>query len=166
MVFPEEVSVSQSEVCEFDGVCSSAQWVSYQHYKSSEPNLENLWNNLARQRARFFSKNESFSERQYGFRKKLDVQHLQIWPNTWGKIDQKENEVSCFINFKQVFDSKFIGIRFHKVADYGFRGQNLKFWDGYSKDCFHYVQIRNIKSNKLPIRFGVPRGSILGPFRF
>ena len=71
--------------------------------------------------------------------------------------------MSCFIDFQKAFDSIDHGILLQNLADYGFRGPILKILD-YWNNCFQYVQVKNIISSKLPIKFGVPQGSLLGPF--
>ena len=123
---------------------------------------------LLTQMTRFFSKNDSFSKHQYGFRKQRSCCDAitDITEYMREKIDQKENAVSCFIDFQKAFDSIDHSILLHKLADYGFRGPILDILKSYLKDRFQYVQVRNTNSNKLPIKFGVPQGSILGPFLF
>ena len=83
---------------------------------------------LLKQMTKFFSKNDSFSEHQYGFRKKRSCCNAIkiITEYIRDKIDQKESGVSCFIDFQKAFDSIDHRILLQKPADYGFRGPILK----------------------------------------
>ena len=72
--------------------------------------------------------------------------------------------MSCFIDFQKAFDSIDHRILLQKLVDYGFRGPILKILEGYLNNRFQYVQVKNIISSKLPIKFGVHQGFILGPF--
>ena len=74
--------------------------------------------------------------------------------------------MSCVIDFQKTFDSIDHKILLQKLADCGFRGTNLKILEDYLHNRFQYVQVENINSSKLPIKFGDPQGSILGPSLF
>jgi len=49
---------------------------------------------------------------------------------------------------------------------YGFRGIVADWLKSYISDREQYVSINNHRSTTLPIRTGVPQGSILGPIPF
>ena len=49
---------------------------------------------------------------------------------------------------------------------YGIRGNILKWFESYLSDRSQYVTYDGMRSKKIPIKCGVPQGSILGPLLF
>ena len=49
---------------------------------------------------------------------------------------------------------------------YGIRGAPLSWFANYLSDRQQYVSYNNVNSNILPIKCGIPQGSILGPLLF
>ena len=121
---------------------------------------------LLNQMTIFFSKSESSSEHQNGFQKKRSRfdEITYITKYIMQKNDQKESGVSCFIDFQKAFNPIDRKILLQKPTYYNFGGPILKVSEEYLNDRFLYVQVRNTKSNKLPISYGVPQGSILDLF--
>ena len=54
----------------------------------------------------------------------------------------------------------------HKLQTFGFNGTLLNWFHSYLNNRYKLVLIHGIMSTKLPVRSGVPQGSILGPLMF
>lgn len=78
----------------------------------------------------------------------------------------KKGEVTIMIiaDFSKAFDTLDFKTILRKLHALNFLKDYLTWITSYLKDRF--VQINDCKSNFLPVEYGVPQGSVLGPFRF
>ena len=53
-----------------------------------------------------------------------------------------------------------------KLAHYGIRGLANDWFKSYLLNRYQFVSINGYESNKLPMKYGVPQGSVLGPLLF
>ena len=67
---------------------------------------------------------------------------------------------------KKAFDVVDHDIMAKKLAIYGFNKNALALFNSYMTNRTQQVQIRNALSDKCPVKYGVPQGSILGPLLF
>ena len=53
-----------------------------------------------------------------------------------------------------------------KDSTFGITGQALKWFSSYLSDRHQSVAVDNFRSHPLPLKYGVPQGSVLGPVLF
>ena len=70
------------------------------------------------------------------------------------------------LDLKKVFDIVSHDILILKLHNYGIRGIVNNYFSSYLKDRYQFLSCGNIVSDKLPISFGVPQGSVLGHLLF
>ena len=70
-----------------------------------------------------------------------------------------------FIDLSKAFDTINHSILLHKLYHCGIRGIAHTLLTSYLKNRDQYVKV-NEASNQLPVNFGVPQGSVLGPLLF
>ena len=70
------------------------------------------------------------------------------------------------MNFVGSFDTIDHGILLNKLSDYGIRGHVHAWFEFYLSNRSQKVIVNDKSSEWLPLKFGVPQGSILGPLPF
>ena len=105
---------------------------------------------------------------QFGFRQKYSTTHALI--NLTESIRQAlgESSFGCgvFVDLQKAFDTVDHKILLHKLEFYGIRGVCNDWGKSYLSDCKHFVSINGYNSDLMPVIYGVPEGSILGPLLF
>ena len=71
-----------------------------------------------------------------------------------------------FLDLAKAFDSVDHSILIRKLQKYGIRGNALELMKSYLQNRYHFVNIGNVNSVPLILKYGVPQGSVLGPFLF
>ena len=71
-----------------------------------------------------------------------------------------------FLDFSKAFDSVPHYILLHKLQTFGFNNTPLNWLNNYLHNRSHPVIIEGTVSPPLPVKSGVPQGSILGPLLF
>ena len=67
---------------------------------------------------------------------------------------------------QKAFDTVDHDILMGKLKYYGIRGVAYSWFESYLKGRKQYVPINGFNSKDLPISYGVPQGSVLGPLLF
>ena len=81
-------------------------------------------------------------------------------------MDKNEVPINIFLDLSKAFDTIDHNILLHKLRFYGLDGSTLLLFQSYLSNRRHYVEIDEMQSETLPVKIGVPRGSILGPLLF
>ena len=105
---------------------------------------------------------------QYGFRRnKSTIDALLLFSdNVYDTFNNSEYMLSVLIDFSKAFDTVQHNVLIRKLEYLGIRGMPLELLRSYLSNRDQYVCIDGASSNRLPIKSGVPQGSVLGPLLF
>ena len=70
------------------------------------------------------------------------------------------------MSLSKAFDKFWQQGLFFKLESFGIRGKLLKLLEDYLSNRFQRLLLNGQESSRLPIKDGVPQGSILGPLLF
>ena len=123
-----------------------------------------LYNRLEK----FFEKQQTLYDQQYGFRKNRSTQLtlISFIDNLTEAIDKNEYAISIFIDLSKAFDTIDHSILMKKLYNYGIRGLANDIFKNYLSNRFQGVTVGRITSTLESISCGVPQDSILGPILF
>lgn len=116
----------------------------------------------------YLNENNIINNSQYGFRTNHSTFHALInaTENLYKSLDNKLHTLAIFIDFSKAFDTVDHSILYNKLQHYGIQGNLLELIKNYLSDRSQYVYYGNNQSTNLPVRYGVPQGSVLGPLLY
>ena len=79
-------------------------------------------------------------------------------------MDNKQTSQACFIDLSKAFDTIKHERLISKLEFCGFRGKLLNLTKSYFANRYQFVERDRCWSEKKMIKYGVPQGSVLGPF--
>ena len=80
--------------------------------------------------------------------------------------DNKEVAAALFVDLKKAFGTVSHNVLLDKLPGIGVRGVALSWFKNYLSGREQFVVVENAISETLPVVYGVPQGSILGPILF
>ena len=124
--------------------------------------LENIFDNRL---MNFLNSNNVLYLRQYGFRKNMSTTMaiMELVENITKAMDNGKFTIGVFIDLKKALDIVDHSILVTKLDHYGIWGVAKKWLSSYLENRKQYVCFNDTDSGFLPITFGVPQDSIIGP---
>ena len=116
----------------------------------------------------FFQSQNTLYENQYGFRKNHSTSHALNFSVNYVEscLKKKQHVLGIFIDLSKAFDTIPHQELLKKLENYGIRGNANNLIASYLSNRFQYVSVLDEDSEKLPVIYGVPQGSCLGPLLF
>lgn len=133
------------------------------------PSLSKILEKIINKRlVNYLEKNNVLSKNQFGFRqnKSTDDAVLSLTEFVATKLDNSKKCISIFIDLAKAFDTVSVPLLMNKLEKIGIRGAQLELFKDYLSERHQCVSIGEHTSALLPILYGVPQGSILGPTLF
>ena len=107
-------------------------------------------------------------KQQSGFREGHSTESaLILMIDSWLKAINDGKFVGCLmVDFRKAFDLVAHDLLLQKLRLYKCDENSLSWFNSYLSNRTQMVSVNNKVSSSEPIKFGVPQGSILGPFMF
>ena len=118
----------------------------------------------------FLTSNKLMYSKQFGFRKGHSCSHALNYSASQltSALADKKHVIGIFIDLSKAFDTISHEQLTVKLSNFGIRGNAHNLLKSYLTNRTQYTKFldQDESSDPLPIKFGVPQGSILGPLLF
>lgn len=117
---------------------------------------------------KYLEQNSLLSPRQFGFRHKMSTEDAvnTLVESVADHLEGNRKCIGAFLDLAKAFDTVPVELLLKKLENIGIRGLPLEWFRSYLTDRRQCVRLDQVVSDELPIRFGVPQGSVLGPTLF
>ena len=107
-------------------------------------------------------------DKQFGFRKNHSTSHAVNYSinKIISNLEKKNHVIGIFIDLSKAFDTIDHEKLLTKLEHYGVRGNCHDLIRSYMHNRLQYTDFQSTFSDRAPIEFGVPQGSVLGPLLF
>lgn len=125
-------------------------------------------NCMHKQIYKYFECHKLLNEQQFGFRSELSTVKAveSLVNNVYEGFENRLCTSGTLIDLSKAFDSVSHDIIIKKLEHYGIENEPLKLFKSYLSNRVQLVHANNQRSTILPIKRGIPQGSVLGPFIF
>lgn len=108
------------------------------------------------------------NDKQFGFRRNKSTEDavVLLTKRIAHYLDDNKCCLGVFLDLAKAFDTVSVPILLQKLASMGIRGITLEWFRSYLTNRRLCVKVGSLVSEQLPIKYGVPQGSILGPTLF
>ena len=119
------------------------------------------------QLTKFLTENEKLSKTQSGNRKlhSTETALLHVTDDFLMAMDEKKISAVVLLDMSKAFDSIHHDLLLQKLETLGV-SLSMQWFKSYLTNRYQYVRFQDAVSDLLLLKFGVPRGSILGPLLF
>ena len=116
----------------------------------------------------YIEKSSVYNSTQSGFRKVHSTQTLllKFRDDIQKSLNRNEIMISVMIDYWKAFDTIDRESLIRKLVSLNFSNNSMKIVLSYLTNRKQYAQVNDKQSTRLPIYFGVPQGSIMGPLLF
>ena len=116
----------------------------------------------------YLQENKFLSMQQSGFRPLHSTTTCltDITNSLLSNMDKRQLTGMVFLDLAKAFDTLDHTKMLQKLSNLGFSSSAVQWFNAYLSDRTQSIKVDNVLSDPLPIQYGVPQGSILGPLLF